>query len=76
MDSTVSTVSVTPVVVALVFIGAILSAGVAAFIVWTKGRKVSMYALGGLLLGPIGIVAAMFALDAKDVASDKLARNW
>jgi hypothetical protein len=48
----------------------------AGFFASTKGRSVGMFALAGLLLGPIGLLMAAFARPEEDLARNHLSKKW
>lgn len=54
----------------------IVCGGVAAFLAWTKDRSVGAWFFGGLLLGPVGVIAAACARSGDDVENNRLARHW
>ena len=53
----------------------VVCGGIAAFLAWTKDRSVAAWFFCGLLLGPIGVIAAAVARDENSVASTRLSRH-
>lgn len=49
-----------------------LSAGLAALIAIGRGREPGWFAVGGLLLGVVGILIAAFAAHGDDLEQDRL----
>jgi hypothetical protein len=54
---------------------AVVCAGVAAFIATAKGRSVSGFALAGLLLGPVGLLWALFAFPASELERSEIEKD-
>jgi hypothetical protein len=53
----------------------VVCGGIAAFLGWTKGRSVGAWFFCGLLLGPIGVIAAALARDQDAVSRTQLGRH-
>lgn len=53
----------------------IVCGGIAAFLAWTKGRSVGAWFFCGLLLGPIGVIAAAVARDQTSINHTQLGRH-
>jgi hypothetical protein len=49
--------------------------GIAAFLALTKGRSVGAWFFCGLLLGPVGVIAAALARDQDSIDHTQLGRH-